>query len=328
MLSTFIVVEIFLIISLMTLPFISKRDIMFGVRIPRNEFNNKKFQKVSKIYVLFLLIIALLSITYLVFADVRVEYLNMTYIVDILLWFLLYIFCHTRVKFIKKSENWETISTSKVVDTNYRSRNIIINYKWNIVYILIFINTLWLGVRRDSVKFAYSLITIQFGILVLMTWIQYIIKNAKQEITDENTLESIRRSVKYRYNLSITVFLLGLMTSVFILLDVIGFNSESISYIKIFCVLSVVIYILGLGIKNRQGDSILTNNCSSDDVIVKNDDQFWKFGLIYFNKKDPSVFVSKRVGIGYSLNHARISTYLIYFVVIGFVITSIILGRK
>ncbi|MEZ5333064.1 MAG: DUF5808 domain-containing protein [Thermoanaerobaculia bacterium] len=46
---------------------------------------------------------------------------------------------------------------------------------------------------------------------------------------------------------------------------------------------------------------------SSSQVAVgdRTDDRFWKAGLVYFNPDDPTLFVEKRFGIGYTMNMAR-----------------------
>lgn len=38
---------------------------------------------------------------------------------------------------------------------------------------------------------------------------------------------------------------------------------------------------------------------------LRQEDRFWKGGLIYYNPADPAVWVEKRIGIGYTLNMAR-----------------------
>lgn len=43
------------------------------------------------------------------------------------------------------------------------------------------------------------------------------------------------------------------------------------------------------------------------------DDRHWKGGLMYFNKEDPSLFVEKRFGIGWTINFARPISYIILF---------------
>ena len=40
------------------------------------------------------------------------------------------------------------------------------------------------------------------------------------------------------------------------------------------------------------------------------EEDHWKFGLIYFNKEDPSVFVERRFGIGSTFNLARWQAWL------------------
>jgi hypothetical protein len=40
-------------------------------------------------------------------------------------------------------------------------------------------------------------------------------------------------------------------------------------------------------------------------------DDAWKLGLVYFNPDDPTVWVEKRFGVGYTLNFARVTTWLI-----------------
>lgn len=40
-------------------------------------------------------------------------------------------------------------------------------------------------------------------------------------------------------------------------------------------------------------------------------DTCWKYGLFYFNPDDPALFVEKRVGIGYTVNFARASAWII-----------------
>lgn len=37
----------------------------------------------------------------------------------------------------------------------------------------------------------------------------------------------------------------------------------------------------------------------------------WKYGLFYFNPDDPALFVEKRVGIGYTVNFAHVSAWII-----------------
>ena len=60
--------------------------------------------------------------------------------------------------------------------------------------------------------------------------------------------------------------------------------------------------------------------------IEGNDDDLWKYGLFYYNKNDPAIFVKKRIGIGYTFNHARKSVLVFYVVLLGIIVVSAVFG--
>ena len=41
------------------------------------------------------------------------------------------------------------------------------------------------------------------------------------------------------------------------------------------------------------------------------EDRYWKGGLIYMNRQDPSVFVEKRFGVGWTMNLANPRGYIV-----------------
>jgi uncharacterized membrane protein len=56
------------------------------------------------------------------------------------------------------------------------------------------------------------------------------------------------------------------------------------------------------------------------------DDQYWKAGVFYVNKNDPSIFVEKRFGVGWTINFANPVGYLVLFlpIIIIVVITFLL----
>ena len=44
---------------------------------------------------------------------------------------------------------------------------------------------------------------------------------------------------------------------------------------------------------------------ASGGAVNRDDDRFWKLGLIYVNRDDPALFVQKRFGVGWTVNFAR-----------------------
>jgi uncharacterized membrane protein len=51
-------------------------------------------------------------------------------------------------------------------------------------------------------------------------------------------------------------------------------------------------------------------------------DAAWKLGQLYFNREDPSLFVEKRVGIGYTMNFAHPAAYVL---VVGIVLLVVVI---
>src|SRR5258708_3047415 len=78
-------------------------------------------------------------------------------------------------------------------------------------------------------------------------------------------------------------------------------------------VLVVIVLLARLG----QGGSRMPTNhqrlstTSTEPVGDRTPDRYWKLGVFYFNQDDSAVFVEKRFGLGYSLNFARPTAWLI-----------------
>jgi uncharacterized membrane protein len=45
--------------------------------------------------------------------------------------------------------------------------------------------------------------------------------------------------------------------------------------------------------------------------FYKNNGDYWKWGIFYNNPKDPSVWVEKRTGLGWTVNFAHRISYII-----------------
>jgi uncharacterized membrane protein len=46
-------------------------------------------------------------------------------------------------------------------------------------------------------------------------------------------------------------------------------------------------------------------------------DEFWKWGIMYNNPNDPTIWVEKRVGIGWTLNFAHKESWVIIFMILA-----------
>lgn len=56
------------------------------------------------------------------------------------------------------------------------------------------------------------------------------------------------------------------------------------------------------------------NSPPIDNKIAVDEDQYWKGGLFYMNKNDPSIMVEKRFGVGWTLNFAHPVSWIVLLV--------------
>ncbi|RIV26143.1 DUF1648 domain-containing protein [Alicyclobacillaceae bacterium I2511] len=54
-------------------------------------------------------------------------------------------------------------------------------------------------------------------------------------------------------------------------------------------------------------------------VVARDDDRFWRGGLVYFNRQDPAWFVPKRFGIGWTVNFGHPLVWLALLLLIVFI---------
>lgn len=65
----------------------------------------------------------------------------------------------------------------------------------------------------------------------------------------------------------------------------------------------------------------------SPRLVQRDDDRFWKGGLLYWNREDPAFFVSKRFGAGWTLNFAHPVAWLVLAVPVVIAGLSILAAR-
>lgn len=63
-----------------------------------------------------------------------------------------------------------------------------------------------------------------------------------------------------------------------------------------------------------------------DEVPEPQSDSWWKAGMFYYNPRDPAILVSKRVGIGYTLNFANKWSWVALALLVLAIAASIVFG--
>lgn len=109
---------------------------------------------------------------------------------------------------------------------------------------------------------------------------------------------------------SIFLLVTGLLVSggigILFLLSSAGFVGlgQAGAVITVICVV-ILTGSVALSFVYGQAGSRVFKRMQREDVLLADDDEHWKLGILYFNPDDASVFLPERFGIGWTLNFAR-----------------------
>jgi uncharacterized membrane protein len=148
----------------------------------------------------------------------------------------------------------------------------------------------------------FSMIWVQLGLEVLMTGVALLIVSAKAL---PGRAESRFRRVWLRYLFGMKALTLAFLGALAVL---IANAAQTGSGGQITVILPItlvyVVVLLGsaifLAVRTGQGGALLGS--PAETALDRMNDRYWKLGGIYVNPQDPSWFVEKRFGVGWTLN--------------------------
>ncbi|WP_077357510.1 DUF1648 domain-containing protein [Virgibacillus halodenitrificans] len=347
-----LVIQIPVYISIIFIPYWTRKTESFGVSIPEEVYFNNELKKMRKSYAwwtgilsIVVTIVFILSATTLDTEKKISLFFSGLLILYIISSFFIYIHFHKQMKQLKDQNNWVKIRTQQVtINTEFRRQKLTYSNLWFIVaYVLAFIMILITFQLYDRIperiptKYNFSgevtnwstksyrsvlmMPIMQIYLTSLFLFINVMIAKAKQQISTTNPEDSIRRNIIFRRRWSLYTVISGIAMSIL-------FSAIQASFIfpinqKWLVLLSIIISImltLGailLAITTGQGGSRLSKPSEGQQLSIdRDDDKYWKLGQIYFNKDDPALFLEKRFGIGWTANMARPMSWVILLAII------------
>ncbi len=170
-------------------------------------------------------------------------------------------------------------------------------------------------------------VLIQVGMILFLLAMNKFAINGKSEING-GTLEEIKkqRRIFKRFN-SIFLFIITLeITILFALIQfctLYGWSINKVNIISLTVIFITVIVFLVISYKIGQGGKNIKIK-KIDEEIYRDDDKHWLLGNFYYNKNDPSIFVEKRIGIGWDVNLGNPIGMIIMILPIILVLVAII----
>ena len=330
-------------------PYLTRKTAVFGVSIPEPYVQHQQLQRFKKRYSISVASIAGILATgqiLLLFTTIQEEtFVLLTFVflyVMLLLSFGCYMNYHVKTKKLKKQENWEAqVKTVYVTDLSLRAKDEMlppIFFTLPIIITLALMSFTYMNYATIPDVFATHwnaagevdgwtektwLSVIEMPLILLGMQISFLImsrgvKSAKIQLSAQAKEASVNRELEQRkygswyfaaINFGVTILLVVLHFSTTIL------QNETASYfLPLFIGFNIVtfgglvLFIWKLSKSNERFDAIHTNETAVSD------EKYWKLGIFYLNRDDPSLLVQKRYGVGWTVNLANKWSYVILLV--------------
>ncbi|MCM3782196.1 DUF5808 domain-containing protein [Neobacillus mesonae] len=171
------------------------------------------------------------------------------------------------------------------------------------------------GYAAKSYSSVFMPTFMQVFIILVFIFENWSIRRVKQQVQSTDPNRSNRQDVTFRRTWScfmITAsFLIVILLSIVQLNMISLLNSNFAIPIILIIIAFIILYGLALSFWAGQGGSRLEQSADRSNVRPVHDDDRWLLGMIYFNSKDPNLFVEKRFGVGWGLNFGHPVSWLI-----------------
>ncbi len=347
----FFIITLFIAVTQTAIPYLVNRAIVFGVMIPEQYIEDETIKKYRKQYSMS---VGLLSFVILgsyigwILSNNRLD--NQIALTGVIIEFALifislsfYLYYHGKTKMLKQQNQWvENLKPMKVTDLSVRRQDEMLPWY---VFLLPILSTIGLLIytmlnydllpdqipthwgpsgEADAFTDKSPISAMQLSLLLLTMQLMFLgihVATKKSGIKLSATaLESSRnRQLNLRKYSSWLMFivLLGvtMLLSYFQLMTIhpeIGAGAVKL-VIPFGFLLLVLIGTLIFAVKVGRSDKDMKTNVQAQ-IMDLDEDRYWKGGMFYFNKNDPSIFVEKRFGVGWTINFANPFGYVIVFI--------------
>lgn len=341
--------------ALVFMPYFTRETDSFGVSVSEETFRSEPLRKLRRQYawisaVLYSLILIGCFLVSSSFPDVNKEVLITA---GILAMVACSIGMSIKFHFIMKKMKASSLPSAPpkrqilALDTNFRRRKLILSNRWFLIHgVITAISTVWTLYYYDHIpqqlamRFDFEGNVTQFAdksyvavlfpnimqilIILMFALINWSIVKSKQQIDASNPADSADRNAIFRRRWSFFNIMSGLIIVLlfsFIQLNMIlKLNPDIIALVSLLMPALMVIWAMVLTFTTGQGGSRIRRQREASKAQPVDDDAHWKLGIIYFNSKDPSLFVEKRQGIGWTVNLGQPKIILIIFVPVAVII--------
>ena len=275
---------------------------------------------------------------------------------------------HKQVIAIKRERDWTTAGAKRmaIADDDMIPRPLTL--WWDLVYVLVIAATIAVGYAGyDHMPQRVPIHTDAAGIVngwadkspsviwfaplmelmlaAVMTGAHAAVLHIKRPTDVDSPTNSMRRYATMARTWSVYVLLVGVVTTLGIGMTIqlgtigvldLGLVGLTGAFAGIFALIGGIMVVLFYGQHGSVNDGAITNDGSADNDDTDDDtrpwdeDRYWYGGIIYANRNDPTIWVSKRFGTGWTVNMGRPAVWvgtvilLILVIALPFVFTALL----
>lgn len=340
----------------------SAKNIIFGVTIQDEHLEDERFHDFKVFYTKTYGIVVGILMVCLVYFEFK-SHSQWYLMIFVALWLLvsmaLFVYLNSRTKKVKmelmnNADRSYTLESEPLFD-NSEEMPMIKSY-FSVAFLIVFLTILLtivnygdindqIPMRYDSkgvvINYAdksmgsvFSMVFMQLFLTVVLYGSTYIsIKYSKVKLNPRKPLTSeLQYKIamkRFSVMMAITATVLNI-TFLMIQMTIIGFIE--FNQVILFGITFIPIFLIAFSIgwffvtTGMTGEKLKLNIDEKElDVdIPDSDDEGWKWGIFYYNKKDSSIFVPKRFGGGFTINFGNPWGILILVGILSFIILSVV----
>ncbi|MEH7380902.1 DUF5808 domain-containing protein [Bacillus sp. JJ1533] len=356
-LAIFLIIAVILAGIQTAVPFLVKRSVIFGITVPEKHIKDEKLSSYKKKYALLvslLSMIALVGYTFWVLSSHVAE--GQTVLIGtiiqfaiILFSFTLYFYFHGKTLQLKKTKNWgENTTQVQIADLSARAKDEMLPWYVFLVPMLITVGVIgytiaqydllpdqipthW-GINGEPDAFTEktlaSAISSPLTMFVMQAMFLAIIVSTKKSgiklsatATNASRLRQLTLRKYTSWFMFLTTILLTGMFSFFQLRtihpDIV--DGTIVMAIPILFLVVTLASTIVFAVKVGRSDKMDVGETNAG-IRDYDDDSHWVGGLFYVNRQDPSIFVEKRFGVGWTLNFGNPIGYFIILVPLALIL--------
>lgn len=343
------------------MPYLTRKTECFGVTVPPAAQDDPQIRGIKRAYRNGMLALSALLIAALAFvfagvggdADAGGAWFGGAIGVMLLAGFGLYLKLHYAVKRVKAERGWGE-QAAQVAVVSVSGRRDFVSPLWLLTFFVFIAATVIVGVLHyDSMPervpmhydFAGNVTStapksvgmllfapgIELFMALMLSFAYWGIAKARRQIDASNPEQSLEQSRRFTMAWSAFIVILGVvLMAMFTCMQLSFVGLLPPSAVGWIAGIPIVLIFVGTAIMTirygQGGSRVRVRAAGVAKIIDRDDDRHWKLGQFYVNRDDPSLFVEKRFGIGFTLNFGRPAAWVFMAVIFAFIAGSLIFG--